>query len=183
MKRKQRKTPEVASTSLLEYLIPIIPLLALVPNFYIIPDLNYQGLANQELTIAVASAIILGIGIFQIFRQPGQIAIDRTLVWLAASIGALVAWQAISLLWSPEWSEGVRLISIWFGFGVIATAGALALTSKSAEWMYYTLTLVILILAASQFIEYRMFEGVMSVCSSITASAESRDSASPASFF
>lgn len=162
MKQKQKKTREVSSASLLEYLFPVIPFLALVPNLYIIPDLNYQGLANQELTIAVTAAIIPAICIFLILKRRGAtLSIDRTVLWLAVTITAFISWQAISLLWTPEWAEGVRVITIWLSFGVIVTTGAIVLTSKSAEWLYVSLTIIILILAASQFLEYWMYEGVM----------------------
>jgi len=162
MKHKQKKTREVSSASLLEYLFPIIPLLALVPNLYIIPDLNYQGLGNQELTIAATTAIIPAIGIYLILKRRGAtLSLDRTVLLLAVTIGAFISWQAISLLWTPEWAEGVRVITIWLCFGVIVITGAIVLSSRAAEWLYVSLTLIILILATSQFLEYWMYQGVM----------------------
>ena len=161
MKQKQKKTREVSSASLLDYLFPVIPLLALVPNFYIIPDLNYQGLANQELTIAVTAALLLAISIYLTFKRGASLSIDRQSLWLVITISAFIAWQALSLLWSAEWAEGVRVIHLWVCFGIIVSTGTIALSSRSAEWIYGSLTLVVLILAASQFLEYWMYDGVM----------------------
>ncbi len=98
MKRKQTRKPEASSIRLLELIFPLVPFLALVPNFYIIPDINYQGLATQEFVLATSVAILLAIALAVLFRRQTPIRINRETAMLTGVLGLFLIWQAVSFL-------------------------------------------------------------------------------------
>ncbi|MGH9844228.1 MAG: O-antigen ligase family protein [Blastocatellia bacterium] len=138
---------------MLELSFPLLPLLALIPNFFVIPDLTYQGLATQELVFASAATVFAILGLIKILgtgrAQPARLELDRESLWIFAALAAFIAWQLISLAWAPAFYDGVRVSGIWLGFGVFFMAGALRLRPRSAERLHAVLTVVCATLAVS----------------------------------
>jgi O-antigen ligase len=160
MKRKPAKKPEGPRIRLLELVFPLVPFLALIPNFYQVPLLTYQGLSTQEFVLSTSVAIILALALVVLFRTQTPTRINRESGILLALLGLFIIWQSLSLLWSPDWTEGLHVGGLWFCFAILVITGLFALSSKSAEWLYYSMTVVTLILAGGQFLEYRMFGDV-----------------------
>ncbi|MDX2031137.1 MAG: O-antigen ligase family protein [Blastocatellia bacterium] len=147
MKPKNNIPSKASGVSLHEILLLALPLLALVPNFFIIPDLAYEGLATQELVFAIAAAIFVIVGIWEMSR--GGMAVARAELLLYGSLALFLVWQAVSLFWAPTAQSGFRLLGIWLGFGIFMIAGARKLGQRSAEWLHGVLTLITAILAWS----------------------------------
>ena len=55
MKSKTKTPPKAGGFRLLEIAFWALPLLALIPNFFVIPDLTYPGLATQEVIYSIAA--------------------------------------------------------------------------------------------------------------------------------
>ena len=161
MKTKPRSQPASSRVRLLEIAPLALPFLALTPNFFIIPDLSYQGHATQEVVLSWTLAIFLGIALVGIIRMPGPIALSREQIGLLAPLSLLLVWQLITVAWAPDWAEAVRLSSVWLFFSVFFATCLFLLRPRSASWLYYSLTAVVLILAGSQFIEYWQYKGEM----------------------
>ena len=58
MKSKTNLQSKSGGIGLLEIAFLTLPLLALTPNFFGIPDLTYAGLTTQEMVFAVVAAIL-----------------------------------------------------------------------------------------------------------------------------
>ncbi len=160
MKRKPAKKPEASKVRLFELVFPLVPFLALVPNFYQVPLLTYHGLATQEFVLSTSVAILLALGLVVLFRIQTPMQINREIAMVLALLGLFLAWQALSLAWTPDWTEGVHVGGLWFCFAVLLITGLFGLSSKSAEWLYYSMTVAMLILAGGQFLEYWMYGDV-----------------------
>ena len=160
MKRKPAKKPEASRVRLLELVFPLVPFLALVPNFYQVPVLSYQGLATQEFVLSTSVAILLALGLVILFRKQTPMQFSRESAMVVGLLGLFLGWQALSLAWTPDWTEGVHVGGLWFCFAVLVITGLFGLSSKSAEWLYYSMTFAILLLAAGQFLEYWMYGDV-----------------------
>jgi O-antigen ligase len=146
---------------LLELALLVLPIIALTPNFFIIPDLTYQGNATLEVALAWTLTIFLGIAFYTLYKSESLPTLSKQQLQLILPLGGFIIWQLISLLWAHDWSEGLRLIELWFGFAVFFVTGYLLLSRRASEWLYFSLTAMALILAASQFIEYRAYGGNM----------------------
>jgi putative inorganic carbon (HCO3(-)) transporter len=146
---------------LLELALLVLPFIALTPNFFIIPDLTYQGNATLEVALAWLLTIFLGLALYTFFKSESSPALTKQQLQLILPLGGFIIWQIFSLLWAHDWSEGLRLIELWVGFAVFFVSGYLLLSRRGSQWLYYSMTLMVLILAISQFIEYRQFEGNM----------------------
>jgi O-antigen ligase len=153
MRTPSGRTPSV---SLLETLFLALPILALTPNFFIIPDLTYQGLATQEAVFA-ASALVFSIaGLIGVVRAR-ETAPDRATAGMLLVLAAFVVWQMISLAWAPAVYQGARVAGIWLGFSVFFAAGVLCLRPRAASWLHWVLTAVCAILAVSVLYERWVF--------------------------
>ena len=141
-------------------MFPLVPFLALFPNFYQVPLLTYHGLATQEFVLSTSVAILLALGLVVLFRIQTPMQINREIAMVLALLGLFLAWQALSLAWTPDWTEGVHVGGLWFCFAVLLITGLFGLSSKSAEWLYYSMTVAMLILAGGQFLEYWMYGDV-----------------------
>ncbi|MFN0085388.1 MAG: O-antigen ligase family protein [Blastocatellia bacterium] len=147
MKSKHTIPAKASGVSLHEILLLARPLRALVPNFFIIPDLAYEGLATQELVFAIASVIFVIAGLWEMSR--GGAAVTRAELLMYGSLALFLAWQGVSLFWAPTAQSGFRVLGIWLGFGIFLLAGARGLRPRSGEWLHNALTLVTAILAWS----------------------------------
>lgn len=147
MKSKNTIPSKASGVSLHEILLLALPFLALVPNFFIIPDLAYEGLATQELVFAIAAVIFVIGGLWEMSR--GGMEVARADLLLYGSLALFLAWQGISLFWAPTAQSGFRVLGIWLGFGIFMIAGARRLRLRSAEWLFHVLTLMTAILAYS----------------------------------
>jgi O-antigen ligase len=150
------QTP-AAATRVLEVLFLFLPFLALVPNFFIIPDLATAGLSTQEFVYALAATLFAGMGIVALLRAPNTVKVSRFEMWLLGPLLLFLAWQAVSLIWTPDKSEGIRILTIWSGFAVFFGMGLLVAGRRAAILIQLSLTAVILILAISQFYEYSQY--------------------------
>jgi O-antigen ligase len=161
MKTKSRSKPAGKRIRLLEIAVLALPFLALTPNFFIIPDLSYQGNATQELVLAWTLVIFLGIALVAIIMSRDPIAPGREQITLLAPLSLFIIWQLITLAWVPYWAEAVRVSSLWLFFLVFFATCLFLLRPQSAAWLYYSMTAVVLILAGSQFVEYWQYKGEM----------------------
>lgn len=162
MKSKNTPKPQSGRFNLLEIAFLALPFLALIPNFFVIPDLTYPGLATQELVFSVTSAIFALIGLIELVRMPGGLLkLSRRQVMLFALLLAFIIWQAVSLIWAPAFADGVRVVSIWFGFAVFLFAGMNCLSQQGAVRLHYVMTVICAILAISLLYERAKFGDVM----------------------
>lgn len=152
---KSKPSTQKKSVSLGPFAIAFlaVPLLALTPNFFVIPDLSYQGLATQELVFAITAAVFAALGLTQIIRAANnsikQSWLSREDLLIFGSLAVFILWQLISLLWAPTPAEGLRLSGVWLGFGVFFAAGYYGLHRRSALWLHDVMTGVCAILAIS----------------------------------
>lgn len=150
MKSKPNPRNKKTGVSLFEILVLALPFLALVPNNFIPPPLGYEGLATQEVVFAIASAIFAGFGLARIVRaQQGKLELSREDLFMLAALAAFILWQAISLGWAPTLYSGVRIVCIWLGFAIFFTAGIFSIRERSAEWLFYALSVVAALLSVS----------------------------------
>ncbi|MBP6822720.1 MAG: O-antigen ligase family protein [Acidobacteria bacterium] len=150
MKSKTKSQTKTGGISLLEVAFFVLPLLALIPNFFIIPDLTYPGLATQEVAFSVATVIFAAIGLIELIRtKTNLLSLPREHVILIGSLLAFILWQVVSLKWSPVAYDGVRIIGIWFGFAVFFVVGLTVMRQQAAEILHYVLTAIAALLAAS----------------------------------
>ena len=141
----------------LDYFFPLLPLVALIPNFFILPSLNYSGLATQEVGFAAAVLVCALIGLIQTRAAGHTFSFSRPTVLIFASLGLLILWQTLSLLWSVERGEAWRQIGLWFGFLVFLSALWNGLRARAAWWGFYTLLIFAAVLALSLWLEYRTY--------------------------
>ncbi len=158
MKSKTKPQTKTGGISLLEIAFFVLPLLALIPNFFIIPDLTYPGLATQEVAFSIAAVIFAAIGLIELIRtKTNPLSLLREHVILICSLLAFILWQVVSLKWSPVPYDGVRIIGIWFGFAVFFVAGLTVMRQRAAEILHYVLTAIVALLAASLIYERAVF--------------------------
>lgn len=158
MKSKTKTQPQSEGISLLEIAFLALPLLTLIPNFFVIPSLNYPGLATQEVAFALASAAFAVLALIALVRSNGNpLTLPREEAILAGSLLLFIFWQAVSLKWSPVVYDGVRVIGIWFGFAVFFIAGMTVMRQRAALMLYYVLTALSVLLAGSLIYERIVF--------------------------
>ncbi len=162
MKSKNTPKPQSSRFNLLEVAFLALPFLALVPNFFIIPDLTFPGLATQEFVFSLMSSIFALIGLIELVRMPGGLLkLSRRRTILFALLVAFIIWQAISLTWAPSFADGIRVVGIWFGFAVFLFAGMTCLSQQGAVRLHYVMTVICAILAVSLLYERAKFGEVM----------------------
>ena len=158
MKSKINPQPKSGGIRLLEIVFLALPFLALVPNFFIVPDLTYPGLATQEIVFAVAAAVFAALGVIEIVRsETNPLALLRQHALLFVSLLVFVLWQVVSLAWAPAMYDGVRVSGIWFGFAVFFIAGVSSLRELWAEALHYVMTVICAILAISLLYERAVY--------------------------
>lgn len=154
MKSKTKPQTKTGGIGLLEIAFFVLPLLALIPNFFVIPDLNYPGLATQEVVFSVASAVFAAIGLIELIRtKTNPFKLPREHAMLIGALLAFILWQVVSLKWSPVVYDGVRIIGIWFGFAVFFVAGLTVMRQRAAEILHYVLTAIAALLSVSLLLE------------------------------
>jgi O-antigen ligase len=144
-----------------DYLFPVVPFLALVPNFFIIPSLSYAGLATQELVYAAAVLLCAALGLAQAWKYPKNELFTRQAVWMFAPLLLFMAWQTFSLTWSANRGESLRQLGLWFGFLVFSVTAWLHLRARTAWWLFYSLFGLAAVLALSLAYEYFAYEQML----------------------
>lgn len=165
-KHQQKLSPRAKSTSpttlgLLELALLALPIVALTPNFFIIPDLSYQGNATQEMVVQWTAVIFLALSVLVLLRHSGRVTIDKNHLLFLGPLVLFLIWAQLSIIWTPEPAEGMRLISIWTCFAVFFLTALFQLRDKSVWWLLSSLGVLVLLLTCSQFIEYYKFKGEM----------------------
>ena len=140
-----------------DYYFPLLPLMALIPNFFIVPSLVYPGLATQEVGFAVSVLLCSLIGLRQTRAAGNTVSFSRQTLWIFAPLVLLLLWQTFSMMWSAERGEALRQIGSWFGFLVFFSALWSGLRARAAWWGFYTLCFFAAALALSLWIEYRAY--------------------------
>ncbi|MEO6726701.1 MAG: O-antigen ligase family protein [Blastocatellia bacterium] len=154
MKSKTSPLSKPGSIRLLEVAFLALPLLALIPNFFIIPDLTFPGLATQEAVFTLAASIFAALGLIELVRAKGRVLqLPRERVLLIVLLMVFILWQVISLAWSPSPYDGVRVSIIWFGFAIFFLAGLTSMRQRMALALHSVLTLVCGVLAISLLVE------------------------------
>jgi O-antigen ligase len=138
-----------------------IPFVALTPNFFIIPALSYLGNATQEVAVAWVATGILALSIVVLLRRPSTVSVDRYSLHLLIPLAAFLGWTIVTVIWTPDPAEAVRLMTIWISFAIYFGVALLQLDRRTAWWLLFACGSVILILTLSQFVEYWMFSGEM----------------------
>lgn len=150
MKSKTNPHPKADGIRLFEIAFLALPFLALIPNFFVIPDLTYPGLATQEIVFAVAAVAFAAIGLIELVRSPNKLlSLLRQHALLFASLLIFILWQLISLAWAPAVYDGVRVSGIWLGFAIFFIAGLTSMRERMAEVLHYVLTFICAVLAIS----------------------------------
>jgi O-antigen ligase len=133
MKTKHTRAATAPRFHLVELLFLALPLIALTPNFFIIPTLSYPGLATQEFVFALAVFAFAGACLFRAWQLPATPQFQRSHLLTIAALAAFLGWQLVSLAWAPDWSEGIRVAALWFGLLIFLITGWWALR-ESARW-------------------------------------------------
>ncbi len=150
MKSKIKPQTKAGGIGLLEIVFFVLPLLALIPNFFIIPDLTYPGLATQEVAFSIAATVFAALGLFELIRSnTNPFKLPREQAILVGSLLVFILWQVISLKWSPVVYDGVRIVGIWFGFAVFFVAALATMRQRAAEILYFVLTAFAALLSVS----------------------------------
>ncbi|MBS1791501.1 MAG: O-antigen ligase family protein [Acidobacteria bacterium] len=158
MKPKSKPQPKVGGIRLLEIAFFVLPALALIPNLFVIPDLNYPGLATQEVVFSVAAAGFAALGLFELLRtKTNPLTLSREQAMLIGASLVFILWQVVTLKWSPVVFDGMRMIAIWFGFAVFFVAGITSMRQRAAEILYYVLAVFAALLSVSLLYERAMF--------------------------
>lgn len=135
-----------------------LPILALTPNFFIIPELNYPGLATSELIFGVSGTILSLVAAILLWREPfPHYKLDRDFILIIAVFVLFLLWQLVSLAWAPAKYDGLRLTGIWFGFGVLVIIGWSAIREQSAVWLQNIMTGIAVILSISIYYERSLY--------------------------
>ncbi|MGH9937287.1 MAG: O-antigen ligase family protein, partial [Blastocatellia bacterium] len=147
--------------SLFEIAFLALPFLALVPNTFIAPPLGHEGLATQEFVFACAAAAFAGLGLERILKgwrgRQGALELSRGDLLMLATLAVFILWQVISFIWAPTPYDGVRVASVWLGLAIFFTAGLFSLRERSAEWLFYALSVIAVALAGSVIYERLKF--------------------------
>lgn len=154
MKSRTKPHTTAGSIGLLEIVFFVLPLLALIPNFFIIPDLAYPGLATQEVAFAIAATVFAALGLFELIRSKANpLKLPREQAILIGALLVFILWQVVSLKWSPVAYDGLRIVGIWFGFAVFFVAALATMRHRAAEILYFVLTGLAALLSVSLLFE------------------------------
>jgi len=161
MKPKTNPRTKKTGVSLFEIAFLALPFLALVPNTFISPPLGHEGLATQEFVFACAAVVFAGLGLARILKgwreRQGALELSREDLLMLATLAAFILWQVISFIWAPTPYSGVRVASVWLGLAIFFTAGMFSLRERSAEWLFYALSVIAVALAGSVIYERLKF--------------------------
>ncbi|MBK8313845.1 MAG: O-antigen ligase family protein [Acidobacteria bacterium] len=147
---KKQKPVADKRSSIVQFAFLALPVMALIPNFFIVPALSYAGLATQEVVFSVAAVIFAVTGIFLILgHREVKPAMERSSLWMFVALAAFIIWQFISLAWAPSPYEGIRAAGLWLGFGIIFGAGFFVVDRRCAQWLQNLLNAMIIVLVAS----------------------------------
>ena len=150
MKSRTKPHTIAGGIGLLEIVFFVLPLLALIPNFFIIPDLTYPGLATQEVAFSIAAVVFAALGLLELIRsKTNPIQLPREQAILIGALLVFILWQVVSLKWSPVAYDGVRIVGIWFGFAVFFVAALMTMRQRAAEILYFVLTGLAALLSVS----------------------------------
>lgn len=157
MKSKSPRATPKAQLQPVELLFLALPLIALTPNFFIIPDLGFSGLATQEFVFGLAVVAFAAAGFAKALQLQAATQLTRQHVFLLAPISAFCLWQLLSLAWTPDWGEWARLIGFWFGLALFLVTGLWSLREKSVWLIYGAILLATGLLLWSLFYEYNKY--------------------------
>src|SRR5262249_17727400 len=76
-------------------------------------------------------------------------------------LGVVRGGEGISRVWAPTPYSGSRVASIWLGMAIFFTAGRFSLRGRSAEWLFYALSVISALLAGSVIFERVYYGGEM----------------------
>lgn len=157
MKSKKPRVTQKAQIQLAGILFLFLPFIALTPNFFIIPDLGFPGLATQEFVFGFALVAFAAVGLAKALQLPAGLTLNRSQVLLIAPLIIFCLWQFLSLLWTPDWSEASRLLGIWLGLALFFVTGLWALRESSVWPIYAAILLATGLLLWSLFYEYSKY--------------------------
>jgi len=162
MKSKSHPPDKKNGANLFEIAFLALPFLALIPNTFVVPPLSYEGLATQEFYFALAAVVFAGLGLQRIIKaRRASLEISREDFLTLATLALFILWQVISLAWAPTPYSGGRVASIWLGMAIFFTAGRFSLRERSAEWLFYALSVISALLAGSVIFERVYYGGEM----------------------
>jgi putative inorganic carbon (HCO3(-)) transporter len=141
-----------------EWLLPWMPLVALIPNVFVIPDLTYPGLATQELVAALAVVALVGLALADLSR-PGPAAWDPDRASLRLALLAWLLWQILATAWAPDPAEAWRVAGIGLALVVLLGLGTARLSLAAGDRLLVALVVVSTVLASLQLFEYVWFGG------------------------
>jgi uncharacterized membrane protein len=135
---------------MIDGVILLLPILSLTPNNFVPPSFSYLGMATQELVVAVYLVVVLGLlSGFGWWRRRDPCLLDRPQIWILATAIAFVGWQAITLTWAPSFSDGIRLVGLWFLFAVFLGLSVTGAQARTGIWLYRVLTVLGIVLAGT----------------------------------
>lgn len=157
MKSKPPRATQRAQFQPVELLFLFLPLIALTPNFFIIPDLGFSGLAMQELVFGFAVVAFAAAGLAKALQLQSGVRLARQHLLLLTPLFAFCLWQLLSLAWTPDWSEWARLVGFWFGLALFFVTGIWGLREKSIWPIYGAIFVATALLLWSLFYEYNKY--------------------------
>ncbi len=139
-------------TKALEYLLIAAPFLILVPRSNTPADpLTPNSLPSQEFTNLLYVTVMISLVLIQIFREKLSPKINQWQGITLLSLLLFCLWQGVTLFWSPDPSDGVRVLGNWLCFLVFLGIGFSYSTEKVRNNLYISSTIVAIILAGYQF--------------------------------
>ncbi len=157
MKSKQPRATKQARFQPAELLFLFLPLIALTPNFFVIPDLSFLGLVTQEFVFGLAVVAFAAASLAKALQLQDGFKIPRQLLLVLATLLAYCLWLLLSLARTPGWSEGARLVGIWFGLALFFVTGLWALREKAIWPIYGVMLVATALLLWSLFYEYAKY--------------------------
>ena len=139
-------------TKALEYLLIAAPFLILVPRSNTPADpLTPNSLPSQEFVNLLYATVMISIVLIQIFREKLLPKINNWQGITLLSLLLFCIWQGLTLFWTPDAPEGVRVLGNWLCFLVFLGVGVSYSSEKVRHNLYISSTIVAIILAGYQF--------------------------------
>ncbi len=148
-------------TKALEYLLIATPFLILVPRSNTPADpLTPNSLPSQEFMNLLYATVMISLVLIQVFREKLSPKINRWQGITLISLSIFCCWQGVTLLWSPDSPEGIRVLGNWLCFLVFLAVGFSYSTEKVRHNLFISSTVAAIILATYQFTLFER-EGVV----------------------
>jgi O-antigen ligase len=143
-----------AERSPFTWLTLLLPCVVVVPPLAKPPFFIDNRLAASELAYLLLALAVAGLALLRYARRPAPVALPKSHLSLLLTLVALVAWQVLTLAWTPNPGRGGRDLSLWLGLLIFLCAGAWSLDARAAAWLQYALAALAVTLSVSQTVKF-----------------------------